>query len=121
MSDHLMRGVRFQLTTTMDTVLKTAVFEVMRILESALYGHKMEMAQRGEEIAHLKLKLQTAELKLKDFEMSNQRLQEREITNPQTDPIVVPDDPGKSTTVPEVDVEGIMVTYWFISSNLQLF
>lgn len=105
MSDHLMRGVRVRLTTTMDTILKTAVLEVMRVLESALYDHKMEIAQRGEEIAQLKLKLQNAELKLKDFEMSRQRLQERAITNPKTDPKVAPGDPGQSTTVPEVDVE----------------
>ncbi|KAM4733302.1 uncharacterized protein FYW61_008792 [Anableps anableps] len=101
MSDSLMRGVRVQLTTTMDCVLRTAVFEVMRVLESALYNHKMEMAQKGEEIAQLKVKLQTAELKLKDF--VSQR--GAETTKTQTNPEVVPVVPGQSVTVPEIDVE----------------
>ncbi|KAK5608666.1 hypothetical protein CRENBAI_022031 [Crenichthys baileyi] len=103
MSDQLMRGVRVQLTTTMDSVLRTAVFEVMRIFESALYNHKMEMAQKGEEIAQLTVKLQTAELKLKDFELRNPR--GAEIIKTQTEPEDVPDAPGQSTTVPEIDVE----------------
>ncbi|XP_047210133.1 zinc finger protein 37-like isoform X2 [Girardinichthys multiradiatus] len=103
MSDHLMRGVRVQLTTTMDSVLRTAVFEVMRIFESALYNHKMEMAQKGEEIAQLTVKLQTAELKLKDFELRNPR--GAEINKTQTESEDVPDALGQSTTVPEIDVE----------------
>ncbi|XP_014860058.1 PREDICTED: zinc finger protein 668-like isoform X3 [Poecilia mexicana] len=103
MSDSLMRGVRVQLTTTMDSVLRTAVFEVMRIFESALYNHKMEMAQKGEEIAQLKIKLQAAELKLKDFEMSSQR--RAETTETQSKPKVVPVAPEQPVTVPEIDVE----------------
>ncbi|XP_007565876.1 zinc finger protein 668-like isoform X3 [Poecilia formosa] len=103
MSDSLMRGVRVQLTTTMDSVLRTAVFEVMRILESALYNHKMEMAQKGEEIAQLKIKLQAAEIKLKDFEMSSQR--RAETTETQSKPKVVPVAPEQPVTVPEIDVE----------------
>ncbi|XP_014880786.1 zinc finger protein 184-like isoform X2 [Poecilia latipinna] len=103
MSDSLMRGVRVQLTTTMDSVLRTAVFEVMRILESALYNHKMEMAQKGEEIAQLKIKLQAAEIKLKDFEMSSQR--RAETTETQSKPKVVPVAPEQPITVPEIDVE----------------
>ncbi|MEQ2266918.1 hypothetical protein XENORESO_021474 [Xenotaenia resolanae] len=103
MSDRLMRGVRVQLTTTMDSVLRTAVFEVMRIFESALYNHKMEMAQKGEEVAQLTVKLQTAELKLKDFELRNPR--GAEINKTQTESEDVPDALEQSTTVPEIDVE----------------
>ncbi|XP_023183896.1 zinc finger protein 92-like [Xiphophorus maculatus] len=106
MSDTLMRGVRVQLTTTMDSVLRTAVFEVMRIFESALYNHKLEMAQKGEEIAHLKVKLQGAELKLKDFAMNSQRT--AETTETQSKPEVVPVAPvapEQPVTVPESEVE----------------
>ncbi|XP_043982310.1 uncharacterized protein LOC122836648 isoform X3 [Gambusia affinis] len=109
MSDTLMRGVRVQLTTTMDSVLRMAVFEVMRIFESALYNHKMEMAHKGEEIAQLKIKLQAAELKLKDFEMNSQR--RAETTETQSKPEVVPVTPvttvapEQPVTVPEIDVE----------------
>lgn len=106
MSDALMRGVRVQLTTTMDSVLRTAVFEVMRIFESALYNHKLEMAQKGEEIAHLKVKLQGAELKLKDFEMNSQRT--AETTETQSKPEVAPVAPEQPVTVPEGEVEGIV-------------
>ncbi|KAM4586931.1 uncharacterized protein V3H82_005678 [Fundulus diaphanus] len=103
MSDHMMRGVRVQLTTTMDSLLRTTVFEVMRIFESALYNHKMEMAHKGEEIAQLKVKLQTAELKLKESDQKKQSGAER--NKSQTEPEVVPDVPEQSTTVPEIDVE----------------
>ncbi|XP_012727397.2 zinc finger protein 595 [Fundulus heteroclitus] len=103
MSDQMMRGVRVQLTTTMDSLLRTAVFEVMRIFESALYNHKMEMAHKGEEIAQLKIKLQTAELKLKE---SDQKKQSRaEANKSQAEPEVVPDVPEQPSAVPEIDVE----------------
>ncbi|XP_054890073.1 uncharacterized protein LOC129362538 isoform X2 [Poeciliopsis prolifica] len=103
MSDSLMRGVRVQLTTTMDSVLRTAVFEVMRIFESALYNHKMEMAQKGEEIAQLKTKLQATELKLKDFAMNSPR--RAEMTETRSKPEVVPVGPEQPVTAPEIDVE----------------
>ncbi|MED6275761.1 hypothetical protein CHARACLAT_029751 [Characodon lateralis] len=63
----------------------------------------MEMAQKGEEIAQLTVKLQTAELKLKHFELRNPR--GAEINKTQTESEDVPDAPGQSTTVPEIDVE----------------
>ncbi|XP_038161067.1 zinc finger protein 586-like isoform X1 [Cyprinodon tularosa] len=103
MSDHLMRGVQVQLTTAMDNVLRTTVFEVMRIFESAFHDHKMELVQKGEEIAQLKVKLQTAELRIKDFEVHNKRGAEKSKT--QTEPEVVSDVPEQFTVVPEVDAE----------------
>lgn len=70
------------------------------------------MAHKGEEIAQLKIKLQAAELKLKDFEMNSQR--RAETTETQSKPEVVPVTPvtpvapEQPVTVPEIDVEGIV-------------
>ncbi|KAF7228218.1 zinc finger protein 425 isoform X1 [Nothobranchius furzeri] len=67
MADELMRGYRVQLTTTMDSVLRTALFEVMKIFENALHEQKVQLAQKAAEISQLKVKLRRAELKLKDL------------------------------------------------------
>lgn len=44
------------------------MFEIMMIFENTLHDHKMEMAQKGQEIAQLKIKLQAAEIKLTECE-----------------------------------------------------
>lgn len=42
------------------------MFEIMKIFEHSIHDHQMELAQKGEEIAHLKIKLQRAEIRLKE-------------------------------------------------------
>ncbi|XP_023148618.2 zinc finger protein 567-like [Amphiprion ocellaris] len=108
MSDYLTRAFRAQLTTTMDAVLRKAVFEVMKIFENTLYDHQMEMAQKGEEVAQLKIKLQTAELRLKDLELGGDKGAETKKT--QTNPTpkdtdVVHDASAQTSNVPEIDFE----------------
>ncbi|XP_039975140.1 zinc finger protein 540-like isoform X2 [Xiphias gladius] len=67
MTDYLTSGFRTQLTAAMDSVLRRAVFEIMRIFETSLHDHQMELVQKGEEVAHLRIKLQTAELKRREL------------------------------------------------------
>lgn len=66
MADYLSRACRLQLTTAMENLVRTAVFEISQIFEDNLHDHQMELARKGEEIAYLKVKLQRAELKLKE-------------------------------------------------------
>lgn len=42
------------------------MFEIMKIFENSLHDHQLELAQKGEEIAQLKIKLQRTEIKLKE-------------------------------------------------------
>lgn len=108
MSDYLTRAFRAQLTTTMDAVLRKAVFDVMKVFENTLYDHQMEMAQKGEEVAQLKIKLQTAELRLKDLEIGGGKGAEtnKTQTNPTArEPDVVADPPAQTSNVPEIDFE----------------
>lgn len=66
MADYLSRACRLQLTTAMENLIRTAVFEISQIFEDNLHDHQMELARKGEEIAYLKVKLQRAELRLKE-------------------------------------------------------
>lgn len=66
MADYLTRACRLQLTTAMENLIRTAVFEISQIFEDSLHDHQMELARKGEEIAYLKIKLQRAELMLKE-------------------------------------------------------
>ncbi|XP_042349196.1 zinc finger protein 540-like isoform X2 [Plectropomus leopardus] len=105
MSDYLMRGFRAQLTTSMDSILRRAVFEIMMIFENSLHDHKLEMAQKGHEIAQLKIKLQRAELKLTESEQrGDQEAEMIEIlmNETQKEPL---DAPGQPSDVPEIDFE----------------
>uniref|UniRef100_A0A3B3ZQY4 C2H2-type domain-containing protein n=1 Tax=Periophthalmus magnuspinnatus TaxID=409849 RepID=A0A3B3ZQY4_9GOBI len=51
----------------MENLVRTAVLEISQIFEDSLHDHQVELARKGEEIAHLKVKLQRVELKLKDM------------------------------------------------------
>lgn len=97
MSDYLMRAFRAQLTTSMDSLLRKAVFEIMMMFENSLRDHQMELAQRGEEVAHLKIKLQRAEVKLSEVERGGDRGTEtkKDVVNP----------PEQTADVPEIDFE----------------
>lgn len=50
----------------MENLIRTAVFEISQIFEDSLHDHQVELARKGEEIAYLKIKLQRAELRLKE-------------------------------------------------------
>lgn len=84
------------------------MFEIMKIFENTLYDNQMELAQKGQEVAQLKIKLQTAELKLKELEHARGRqVKTNKVqTNPsQTEVEVVTETPGQSSEVPEIDFE----------------
>lgn len=101
MSEHVLRGVRVQLTMTMDMVLRTALCEIMKVFENALHDHRMEVAQKGEEIAQLKTKLQAAEIKLKDIEFGKSKGAKAKQSSKKAE---VPDE--KSSSLPEIEFEG---------------
>lgn len=112
MSDYLKKAFRAQLTTTMDSLLKRAVFEIMTIFENSIHDHQMELAHKGEEVVQLKIKLQTAELKLRERECggdggvaTNKTLRSETHRQPE----VVQTTSGHTLDVPEIDVEGIVV------------
>ncbi|KAF6726644.1 hypothetical protein FQA47_001961 [Oryzias melastigma] len=52
----------------MDATLRKAAFEIMSIFENTLTDHKRELSEKEEMVAQLKLKLQVAELRLKDLQ-----------------------------------------------------
>lgn len=52
------------------------MFEVMKIFENSLSDFKLELVNKGEEIAHLKVKLQKAEVRLKDVKCSDDKSEE---------------------------------------------
>lgn len=100
MSDSLIRGFSAQLTISMDAVLRRAVFEIMNIFENTVYDYKMEIAHKGEEVAQLKIKLQAAELRLKDQVHGNASGQEMIPTSNQTEtpPEAAPQTPAETGT-----------------------
>ncbi|XP_058506380.1 zinc finger protein 595-like [Solea solea] len=120
MSDLLTRSFRAQLTLNMEATLKKAVCDIMRIFEDSLHDHQLELVQKGEEVAHLKVKLQTAELKLRDWdckltqeaEKSKTHINPQEaeqstnhISETQREPGVDMNPSGQTTDVPEIDYE----------------
>ncbi|CAJ1058655.1 zinc finger protein 260-like [Xyrichtys novacula] len=105
MSDHMMKEFGALLNTTLEAVLKRATFEIMKIFEYSLHDHQLELGRKGEEIVQLKVKLQRAELKLRDAvgtedggaEMNNQMIEaQREPEEDTTD---------QKPLVPEIDFE----------------
>lgn len=50
----------------MENLIRTAVLEISQIFEDSLHDHQLELGRKGEEIAYLKVKLQSAELRLKE-------------------------------------------------------
>ncbi|XP_034453552.1 uncharacterized protein LOC117769068 isoform X1 [Hippoglossus hippoglossus] len=111
MSDYLVRGFRAQLNTALESVLRRAVCEIMMIFEGSLHDHQTELANKGEEVAHLKIKLQTAEIKLKEHEfggdsgadINKTRTNGRESN--QREPEAVVNLCGQTADVPEIDIE----------------
>lgn len=72
MADYLSRACRLQLTTAMENLIRTAVYEISQIFEDSLHDHQVELARKGEEIAYLKIKLQRAELRLKEVSIGSE-------------------------------------------------
>lgn len=105
MSDRLIREFRAQLTTTMDSALRRIVFEIMNVFENSLHDHQIELTQKGEEIVQLKMKLQKAEVSVKEHEPS-ERGQENKATQVEREPEAVPSTPEHKSEVPEIDFEG---------------
>lgn len=103
MSDFLMRSFRAQLTTSMDSVLRGAVFKIMTIFENSLHDHQVELAQKGEEIAQLKIKLQNAEVRLSE----NQRAGDGGPERKQSEPEKVLSGPEEAPDASEFNFEGI--------------
>lgn len=109
MSDRLTREFRDKLTTTMDSVMRTTMFEIMRIFENSLNDFQTELVQRGEEIAQLKIKLQRTELRLKDIECGGDKAQEKNTSQEnqmKEEPEDVTSPPEKPSHAPEFDLEG---------------
>lgn len=104
MADYLSRACRLQLTTAMENLIRTAVFEISQIFEDNLYDHQMELARKGEEIAYLKVKLQRAELRLKEVSAGNGL---DPSSNPSYESLEASEEPvpQQSSTVSEVDFE----------------
>ncbi|XP_045886657.1 zinc finger protein 260-like isoform X1 [Micropterus dolomieu] len=108
MSDYLTREFQAQLTTTMDSVLRRTMSEIMKIFENSLHDHQMALAQKGEEIVQLKIKLQTAEIKLRGSECGGDRGAEMNISKineMHRDPEDVLNAIGQTSDVPEIDFE----------------
>ncbi|XP_054453780.1 oocyte zinc finger protein XlCOF22-like [Anoplopoma fimbria] len=99
MSDLLLKTFRAQLTTSMDSVLRRAVLEIMMIFENSLHDHQMELVQKGEEVAQLKVKLQRAEVKLSEIEHGGDRGTETKKRESED----VPSGPEQTSDVPEID------------------
>lgn len=63
----LLAAFQTQLSDVMETVLKTAMFEITRLLEE---GFLEEVKRKGQEVQSLKMRLQWTEKKLNDEEIS---------------------------------------------------
>lgn len=104
MADYLTRACRLQLTTAMENLIRTAVCEISQIFEDSLHDHQVELARKGEEIAFLKVKLQRAELRLK--EVSADTGPDLSLNTSYETPNTSEDfAPLDSPTVPEIDYE----------------
>lgn len=109
MSDRLTREFRAQLTTTVESALRRILFEIMNIFDNSLHDHRMELAQKGEEVAQLKIKLQRLEIRLKDSKSGGDG--EEDKTTTLTDhlkrgPEAFPHASEQTSEIPEIDFEG---------------
>ncbi|XP_072295821.1 uncharacterized protein [Eucyclogobius newberryi] len=100
MTDYLSRACRLQLTTAMENLVRTAVVEISQIFDNSFHDHQMELARKGEEIAHLKVKLQRAEMKLSDISMHS----ETDMNTTRTSQRQSKEPPPEESTVPEMDI-----------------
>lgn len=88
----------------MESLIRTAVFEISQIFEDSLHDHQVELARKGEEIAFLKVKLQWAELRLREVSVGNTT--DQNINASLESPSVsVEPSPHQSWTAPETDID----------------
>lgn len=85
------------------------MFEIMNIFDNSLHDHRMELVQKGEEVAQLKIKLQRSEIQLKDSKCGGDG--EEDKTTILTDhlkrePEVFPLASEQTSEIPEIDFEG---------------
>lgn len=112
MSEILLRKLRAQVTIAMDATLRKAAFEIMSIFENTLTDHKRELSEKEEMVAQLKLKLQVAELRLKDLQAEGPSTAAANETQAILE--IVPDVPNEVPVekeivpAPEIDFEGML-------------
>lgn len=94
------------MTLTMDSVLRTAVFEISKIFETCLHDHQVELAQKVEEISRLQMKLERAERRLREAESKD--LDGDRLSETQKEPEDGLNTPAETSIVPEIDVEGMV-------------
>lgn len=85
------------------------MFEIMTIFDNSLHDHRIELAQKGEEVAQLKIKLQRLEIQLKDIKCGGDG--EEDTTFTSTDhlkrgPEAFPLASEQTSEIPEIDFEG---------------
>lgn len=118
MADYLSRACRLQLTTAMENLIRTAVFEISQIFEDSLHDHQVELARKGEEIAYLKIKLQRAELRIKDASTCSgaDMSLNQSFESPTTFEAPAPDEsaPLQSSPAPEEDFEFEVPDDWCV-------
>nr|XP_046261391.1 zinc finger protein 260-like isoform X1 [Scatophagus argus]XP_046261392.1 zinc finger protein 260-like isoform X1 [Scatophagus argus]XP_046261393.1 zinc finger protein 260-like isoform X1 [Scatophagus argus] len=108
MSDYLAREFRAQLAATMDSVLRRAMLEIMKIFEKSLHDHQRELVQKGEEIAQLKIMLQGTEITLREREWGHERgaeVNKTQMNELQREPKDVVNVSGPTADVPEIVFE----------------
>lgn len=88
------------------------MFEIMNIFENSLHDHRMELAQKGEEVAQLKIKLQTSEIRLKDSKCGSDG-EEDKTTAPtdqvEREPEAFLPASEQPFEIPEIDFEGTVL------------
>lgn len=132
------------MTIAMDATLRRAAFEIMTIFENTLSDQKRELVEKEEVVAQLRLKLQVAELRLKDLQGQGPSTVATNQT--QAIPEIVPDVPKmihvekaipkivpdvskevpvekKIVAAPEIDFEGMLNVFneMFICNNSLVF
>lgn len=91
------------------------MFEIMKIFEHSIHDHQMELAQKGEEIAQLKIKLQRTEIRLKECvhegdeggvtEKLGETTRTDQLERQPEDVLSAKEQPSE---VPEIDFEGMI-------------
>nr|XP_020450478.1 zinc finger protein 197-like isoform X2 [Monopterus albus] len=96
----------------MDSVLRKSVLEIMTIFENSLHDHQMELAQKREEVVQLRIKLQTAEIRLREQECGGDKgveMNKTQMTETQRGPedflITSEQTSNVPANVPEIDFE----------------
>lgn len=88
------------------------MFEIMTVFENSIHDHQMELAHKGEEVVQLKIKLQTAELKLRERECARDggaEVDETYVNETRRLAEAIHNTTDQTSDVPEIDVEGMGV------------